>query len=195
MHLTYADLFRPSARASALTYDVLLVLGGSVLLGLMARVAVYLPFSPVPVTGQTFAVLLIGALLGPWRGAAAVIAYLFEGAIGLPVFAAGNCGIVYMLGPTGGYLLGFILAAWATGWLARRGWDRHLLSTAMAMTIGSAIILLCGAMWLGCMIGIKKALLAGALPFLPGDAFKIAAAALLLPGGWKLLRAFGMRVE
>jgi biotin transport system substrate-specific component len=176
-----------------LIYDVLLVLGGSALLGLMGQIAFYPPLSPVPVTGQTFAVLLIGALLGPWRGVAAIVAYLLQGALGLPVVASGGCGIAYMLGPTGGYLLGFIVAGWATGWLARRGWDRHLLSTAAAMTIGSAIILLCGAMWLGCMIGIREAFVAGVLPFLPGDAFKIAAAAILLPGGWNLLRSLGVR--
>jgi len=192
MHPTYADVFRPSARTGALVYDVLSVLGGSVLLALMGQIAFY-PFGPVPVTGQTFAVLLIGALLGPWRGAAAVAGYLLEGAAGLPVFAHGNCGIAYMLGPTGGYLLAFVPAAWVTGWLGRRGWDRRLLSTVAAMTIGSAIILLCGAMWLGCLIGIKKAFLAGVLPFLPGEALKIAAAGLLLPGGWKLLKLLGVR--
>jgi len=190
MQATYADVFRPTAGRSALAYDVSLILAGSVLLALTGRVSFYLPISPVPITGQTFAVLLAGALLGPVRGPAAVVAYLCEGACGLGVFASGNCGLAYLLGPTGGYLLGFVPAAWLTGVLAQKGWDRRFWTTVLAMTAGTALILLAGSAWLACFVGAASALRLGVLPFVVGDIIKVLAAALLLPSGWKLLERF-----
>ena len=188
MHLTYADVFRPAARNSALAYDATLVLAGSLLLAAGAQVAFYLPGTPVPITGQTLAVLLAGVLLGPVRGPAAGVTYLLQGAAGLPVFAAGNAGGAYILGPTGGYLLAFVPAAWVVGLLSRRGWDRHAWSLATAMLLGSLVIYAGGMLWLVCCFGAANALAMGVGPFIIGDLVKIAASAMLLPGGWKILR-------
>lgn len=185
---TYADVLRPTARWSALAYDASLVLGGSLLVALAAQIAVRLPFSPVPVTAQTLAVLLVGALLGSRRGAWSMLAYLGQGLIGLPVFAAGASGPAYVLGPTGGYLLGFVSAAYLTGWLAERGWDRRIGTALLAMLIGNAAIYALGLPWLSIYAG-SQTLALGLLPYLAGDALKLALAAAALPGGWRLLRS------
>ncbi len=138
--MTYADLLRPAARWQALLYDLALVLGGSLLVTASARLEVRLPFSPVPITGQTFAVLLLGAALGARRAAATLLAYLAEGAAGAPVFTGGAVGIAHLLGPTGGHLAGFVAAAYLTGTLAARGWDRRPATTLAAMLAGNALI-------------------------------------------------------
>jgi biotin transport system substrate-specific component len=195
MHATYADILRPRTAGRAAVYDLAAALVGSVLIALSAQAAVYLPYSPVPVTGQTLAVLLVGAMLGSRRGALAAVMYLGEGAAGLPVFAYGGFGVGYMLGPTGGYLLGFVPAAYAVGYLAERGWDRRPAATVAAMALGNLIIYALGATWLACLLGVGKALAGGVAPFLVGDAVKIAIAAALLPGGWKLLGLAGLRRE
>ena len=160
-----------------------------VLAGLAAQVAVPLPWTPVPVTLQTFAVLLTGALLGSRLGALAVFAYLLEGAAGLPFFSAGRGGAAHLLfGPTAGYLLAYPVAAFVTGWLAERGWDRRYLSAAAAMAIGSIVILAGG--WLGLLrfYAPAQAFALGVAPFLLGDVVKIALAAAVLPSGWALVR-------
>lgn len=186
--MVYADLLRPAVRRSAWVYDAALVLAGSWLIALSAQVAVPLPFSPVPVTGQTAAVLLVGALLGSRRGSLAVLVYIAQGAAGLPVFAGGAFGLSRVLGPTGGYLLGFVAAAFLVGLLAERGWDRRPLTTAAAMALGNVVIYTVGALWLAVFVGgLRQALAVGVVPFLPGDLLKIAVAAILLPAGWKLL--------
>jgi biotin transport system substrate-specific component len=186
--MVYADILRPTVRRSALLYDAALVLAGSLLIALSAQVAIPLPFSPVPVTGQTMAVLLVGALLGSRRGSLAVLVYIAQGLAGLPVFAGGAAGPARLLGPTGGYLVGFVLAAYLVGLLAERGWDRRVGTTAAAMALGNVVIYAVGALWLAVFVGgLVPALTAGVLPFIPGDLVKIAAAALLLPAGWKLL--------
>jgi biotin transport system substrate-specific component len=167
-------------------------LAGSWLIALSAQVAIPLPFSPVPVTGQTLAVLLVGALLGSRRGSLAVLAYIAQGLAGLPVFAGGALGMARLLGPTGGYLVGFAAAAFLVGLLAERGWDRRVLTTAAAMILGNLVIYAIGALWLAPFVGgLEQALATGVLPFIPGDLVKIVAAALLLPAGWKLLRWSG----
>ena len=186
-HATVADLLRPAAKAHALAYDVFVVLAGSVLVALTAQVALPLPFTPVPITGQTFGVLLVGALLGSRRGAAALLAYLAEGAAGLPVFAGATGGAWKFAGPTGGYLVGFVLAAWITGRLAEAGWDRGYLRTATAMALGTLAIFACGWAWLTVLVGPVVAFGAGVAPFAIGGLVKIALAAALLPSGWKLL--------
>lgn len=183
---TYADLIRPAGRRAALAYDMALVLGGSLLTALAAQLSIRLPFSPVPITGQTLAVLLVGALLGSRRGALSMLAYLLEGLMGLPVFAGGMSGAAYMLGPTGGYLVGFVAAAWLTGWLAERGWDRQVWSTVLAMVLGNLCLYAFGLAWLSRFVG-ARALTLGLLPFLVGDALKVALAAAALPAGWKVL--------
>ncbi len=188
---TYADILRPGERSRALVFDGLVILAGSLLPALAARIAVPLPFSPVPVTGQTLAVLLLGAVLGSRRGSLAVVAYLAEGAMGGPVFAGGTGGVARLLGPTGGYLFGFVLAAYLVGVLAERGWDRSPLRTAAAMLLGTCVIYLAGLPWLGLFVGPRNALSMGLYPFLVGDALKIVLGVLLLPSGWAILRSLG----
>jgi biotin transporter BioY len=189
---TVAELLRPSEKISAVIYDFALVIGGSLLIALSARVMVMLPFSPVPVTAQTFAVLMIGALLGAKRGGLAALAYIIEGALGLPVFALGG-GPAVLLGPTGGYLIGFIPAAYVTGFLAQKGWDRRISTTVLAMIFGNIVIYTFGLLWLSRLIGISKSVLSvGLYPFIAGDLVKIVLAAAVLPAGWKLLKYGGL---
>ncbi|HEX5707680.1 MAG TPA: biotin transporter BioY [Pyrinomonadaceae bacterium] len=167
-----------------------LVVGFSLFVALSAQVVIPLPWTPIPVTGQTFAVLLTGALLGSRLGALALVAYLVEGALGLPFFRGGQGGAHYLLfSPTAGYLFSYPLAAYLTGRLAERGWDRRYLSAAAAMALGSLVVLLGGWSWLAAVTGSgAEAFRLGVLPFLPGDVIKIALAAAVLPTGWALLR-------
>ena len=171
--------------ANAVGRDALLAIAGSLVTALSAQIAVPLPFSPVPITGQTFGVLLTGALLGPRLGVLAMLFYLIEGGAGLPFFAGGTGGAARLLGPTGGYLAAYPLAAALAGWLATRGWDRRPQSMLAAMLLGSVVIYTLGTAWLAHFPGIHNALLQGVLPFLPGDAVKALLAAGLLPLGWK----------
>lgn len=177
--------------AGALLYDLALVASGSLLIALSAQVAVPLPFSPVPVTGQTFGVLFVASILGRARGTAAALAYLAEGAAGLPVFAGLAAGPAILLGPTGGYLLGFVPAAWLCGALAERGWDRTPLRTTASMILGNIAIFALGLPWLARFVGASNVWALGFWPFLPGDIVKIGLAAALLPLGWKALGARG----
>lgn len=165
--------------------DASLIVLGSFFVAAMAQLSI--PLQPVPVTGQTFAVLLVGMLLGSRRGALALTVYLLEGLAGLPVFAEARSGLVTVLGPTGGYIVGFIAAAWLVGMLAERGFDRSLWKTLAAMFSGSVVIYLFGLAWLSTIVGLENAPIYGLYPFLLGDALKVAVAALLLPGAWKLL--------
>ena len=171
--------------SAALGRDALLVTAFSLVTALSAQIAVPLPFSPVPLTGQTFGVSLSGALLGPRLGALAMLLYLAEGGLGLPFFAGGTGGTARLLGPTGGYLLSYPLAAWITGALAVRGWDRRPPTMLAAMLLGSLVIYALGAAFLSRFVGIHHALWMGVLPFLPGDAVKALLAAGLLPLGWR----------
>lgn len=146
---------------------------------------------PVPITGQSFAVLLTGALLGSRLGAAAVIAYLIEGAVGLPFFAPGGApGIARFFGPTGGYLVAFPAAAFITGAFAEHGWDKRYPTAVAAMAIGSVIIFLGGWTWHSVLTNtpLVASFQIAVLPFLPGDVIKIALAAAVLPTGWALLK-------
>lgn len=158
-----------------------LVAVGTVLLALAARVEIPLPFSPVPVTGQTFAVLLIGAALGARFGAAAVAAYVLEGVAGLPVFAGGAAGVARLTGPTGGYLVGFVLAAAIVGWAAERGWTKRIATTLVAMLAGEAALYACGLVWLARFPLTLGVLDAGLFPFIAGDLYKICLAVAVLP--------------
>ncbi len=181
-----ADIFRPGQKKRAVLYDAAVILAGAMLIGLSAQVKLLLPFSPVPVTGQTFAVLMLGSLLGARRGAACVVLYIAEGAAGVPVFAAG-LGPAALIGPTGGYLVGFAAAAWLTGKLAELGWNKRVHKTILAMLLGNSVIYIFGVSWLAVLTGFKTALATGLYPFLAGDILKILLAAVLLPTGWKLL--------
>ena len=149
-----------------------------------------IPIGPVPITGQSFAVLLTGALLGSRLGAAAVIAYLIEGAVGLPFFSGGGGGIMRFFGPTGGYLIAFPAAAFVTGAFAEHGWDKNYWTAVTAMGIGSLIILLVGGVWFSVITTTPPdiAFQTAVWPFLPGDLIKIALAAAVLPTGWALLK-------
>ena len=170
--------------------NTVIVITGSLLLTLSAKWSI--PFFPVPMTMQTLVVLCLGMLLGPRLGAAAVLAYLAQGAVGLPVFAGTpekGIGLAYMLQHTGGYLVGFVVAAYAVGTLAKRRWDRSMLSTITAMLIGNAIIYAFGLLWLGTLIGWDKPVVAlGMTPFLLADLAKTLIAAALMPALWKLLK-------
>lgn len=164
-----------------------LVLAGAGLVALSAQWRIDLPFTPVPLTGQTFGVLVTGAALGSACGASALAVYLLAGAGGLPVFAGGTCCLDRLLGPTAGYLWSYPLAAWCTGRLAERGWDRRFGTAALAMLAGTAVIYLLGVSWLAGFVGVERVLVAGLLPFLPGDAVKLLAAAAVLPGAWRAI--------
>jgi biotin transport system substrate-specific component len=167
--------------------ELTLVLGGALVIAAAAQLRVLLPFTPVPVTGQTFALLLLAALYGSRRGAATAMSYLALGIMGLPVFSAAPPGPAAMVSPTAGYLVGFVAAAWVTGSLSERGWDRRPLTAGLAMGIGSAVLFACGLLWLGQFVGYSNVVQQGLLPFLPGDVIKIALATAILPTGWKLL--------
>jgi biotin transport system substrate-specific component len=171
------------------TRQLALVVAFSLLMALSAQFVIPLPWTPVPITGQTFVVLLTGALLGSRLGALAMIAYLVEGASGLPFFRAGSGGMACLLvSPTTGYLLSYPVAAFFTGLLAERGWDKRFLTAAAAMLMGSIIILSGGWAWLARFVGLRGAWQAGVLPFIIGDIVKVALAAAVLPSGWAIVR-------
>ena len=175
----------PSLIPASTTRDIGLVIGGSVFIALLSQVQI--PLQPVPITGQTLAVFLVALSLG-WRlGSAAVGLYLLEGALGLPVLAGFSGGIAKFAGPTGGFLIGFLVAALIVGWLAERGWTKNVLLTAAAMLIGTALIYALGLAWLQQFTGAKTLEL-GLYPFIPGDLIKAALAAVLLPSAWKLTK-------
>ncbi len=182
--MVLADVLVPRR---GLLREITLIVTGTLLITASAQVRIPLPFTPVPITGQTFAVLLVGAGLGATRGVLSVLLYLTQGALGWPVFAGGTGGIMHLLGPTGGYLVGFLAAAWLTGHLAERGWDRHLSRATLAMALGNLVIYALGVLWLARFVGWPAAFWQGALPFLPGDALKIALAAAVLPSMWRLV--------
>ena len=165
-----------------------LVIVFSLFIAACAQFAIYI--GPVPITGQTFAVLLTGALLGSRLGTAAVIAYLVEGALGLPFFAGAGGGILRFFGPTGGYLIAFPCAAYVTGVFAEHGWDKNYWYAVTAMGVGSLIILIIGGVWFSVITTTPPdaAFKIAVWPFLAGDLIKIALAAAVLPTGWALLK-------
>ena len=167
--------------------DLLLVAGGSLLVAALAQVRIPLPFTPVPLTGQTFGVLLVGAALGSRRGAASLALYLVSGLAGLPVFTGWGSGISHLAGPTGGYLIGFIAAAFAVGWLCERKLDRRWTTALLPFLAGEALIYAFGLPWLAVYVGANNALAAGFIPFLPGDVAKLILAALALPAVWSFM--------
>ncbi len=181
---TLVDVLLPRSRSWL--FGAALVVAFSVFVALTARVQI--PLWPVPITLQTFGVLVTGAVLGSRRGALALLLYLAEGAVGLPVFA-GGAGIAYMLGPTGGYLISYPLAAGLVGLLAERGWDRRPVWTALAMVLGNLVIYALGVAWLSIYLGdVRIVLVQGMFIFIVGDLIKIAIATLALPGSWALAR-------
>jgi len=176
---------RPGARSSAILREAGIVLGASVLMALLAQLTIPLPI--VPITGQTLGVLLIGAALGSKRGALAMLAYLAQGAVGLPVFAEGG-GIAYLaLSPTAGYLYGFVVAAFVVGLLCERGLDRNIFTAVVAMLVGQIVIYVFGLAWLAFFVQNSELLATGLIPFIPGALVKIVIAAALLPSAWKVV--------
>lgn len=181
----------PVSPASRVVAEVAAVVGGSLLLALCAQIRIPLPFTPVPITGQTFAVLLLPVMLGGWRGPAAVALYLAQGLLGLPFFAGGAAGVAALAGPTGGYLIGFLLAAVVIALLAGGGGSRARV--ALALLAGNLVIYLCGVPWLARFVdgGMVAALTLGMTPFLLGDAIKLLAALILAPAPAGAQRAAG----
>lgn len=184
-----AEVFGPREGLALRLKQIALVAAGIAILAASAKIAI--PMWPVPITMSTFAVLALGAAYGPKLGLATILGYLMVGMLGYDVFAgssAENHGVAYMMGGTGGYLVGFVLATAALGWFARQGWDRSAGKMAAAMLIGNAIIYVPGLLWLVVLFGLDKPILAwGLTPFLIGDAIKLALAALVLPGLWALV--------
>jgi biotin transport system substrate-specific component len=170
------------------TRSVGLVFSFSLLMALSAQIV--FPIGPVPITGQTFVVLLTGALLGSRLGAMAMIVYLMEGASGLPFLSGGQGGLGHLLGPTGGYLVAFPAAAFITGAFAEHEWDRRFLTAVAAMAIGSVVIMLSGWTWFALVTNtpMSTAFQHTVLEFIPFDVIKILMAAAALPAGWALLK-------
>ncbi len=188
--LPIVSVLWPTKDGNAALRAVILAACGTLLLTLSAKINV--PFYPVPMTMQTFAVLVIAMSFGKRLGLATVLIYLAEGAAGLPVFAGTpekGIGLAYMMGPTAGYLLGFVLATSLVAYLAEKGWDRNALTAMIAMTFGTVLIFAPGILWLGVLYGWDKPILAwGLTPFVPGALFKIALAAALMPLAWKVVK-------
>ena len=185
--LTFMDV---AISRTGLLWDAVLVVGFACLTAAFAQISFWI--GPVPITGQTFAVLLAGALLGSRRGALSQLTYLAIGATGIPHWFAlgGPIGIARLIGPTGGYLIGFVAVAFVVGWLAERGWDRRVWTAALAMLAGEVVLYVFGLSWLAHFVPGEAVLQAGLYPFVVGDLIKVFAAALVLPSGWLLLRRF-----
>jgi biotin transport system substrate-specific component len=174
---------------SGLLADVVLVAGGAGLIAASAQISVALPFTPVPITGQTFAVLLVGAGLGTARGGAAALLYVLAGLVA-PIYAPHTgYGFATLSGASGGYLVSYPFVAALTGWLAERHWDRRFSSAVGAMLSGNVVIYLFGLPWLAHVLhtNLEHTLEDGLYPFVPGDTFKLYLAAAALPGAWKLV--------
>lgn len=187
--ITIADFLVPirlGERVGSRARHIALIVLGALLIYLTARISIPVPGSPVPVTGQTFGVLLVGGALGLRRGVASVALYVLIGLVGLPFFAEGRGGVQVIVGATGGYLVGFVLAAALVGRLAELGWDRRIVFALAAMALGNALVYVVGLPWL--MVVTKSdlptAIADGLLPFLVGDALKLLLAAGAFPVAW-----------
>lgn len=167
--------------------NLMLVIGASMVVAIAAQIAIPIPFSPVPLTLQPLAVLLVGVALGSTRGAAALALYLLEGASGLPVFAQGHGGAIWLLAPTAGYLFSYPVAAWIAGWFSERGWGNTSLRAIAGMLTALAVIYAGGWSWLALASGPRAAFTMGVAPFVLADMIKIAIAAALLPDAQKLV--------
>mgnify|MGYP001055803115 CR=1 FL=1 len=183
------EAFGPSEGAALRIKQVAMVVLGIAVLAIAAKIKI--PMWPVPMTMGTFAVLTIGAAYGPMLGLTTILGYLIIGALGFDVFAGSSAeayGLTYMMGGTGGYLVGYVLATLALGYAARAGWDRSMGKMALAMLLGNVIIYLPGVAWLGVLYGFDQPIVQwGLTPFLIGDALKLGLAALLLPAIWKMV--------
>jgi biotin transport system substrate-specific component len=178
-------------RTGALT-DALLVVAGAGFVALAAQIEIHLGFTPVPITLQTFAVLLVGAALGSVLGVAALALYLLVGMIGAPVYAGGEGGWEWIEGATGGYLVGFVLAAGVAGLLAERQWDRRLATAVTALLTGNVLVYVFGLPWLAHVadLGWQETFEQGLYPFVVGDLAKLYLAGALLPAAWGMVKRF-----
>ncbi len=182
-------VFVENSKPTVSSRDLLCALGGSFFIALCAQVSITLPFTLVPTSLQPQAVLLTAAVLGGKRGFLAILAYLLEGAFGLPVFAQGHAGVFYLVGATGGYLLSYLPVSLLVGWLCQ-SIAKHQITKGAAMFLGNIVIICCGTAWLSCVVGPSLAWSMGAAPFIITDALKIIMATILLPGVHYLLRGF-----
>jgi biotin transport system substrate-specific component len=180
---TLGDALWPQTRAAR---SAILVIGGSLALALSAKIQV--PFWPVPMTMQSLVVLLIGFAFGSRLGAATLLAYLAEGFVGLPVFAGAAAGPLYMTGPTGGYLLGFLLSAALVGWLAERGWSQNVWRATVALTLGHVLLFVPGVLWLAVLFGWGKAVALGVTPFIAATLLKTALGVAIVAALWAWVR-------
>ncbi len=191
----YPCLYKQLFPQKTIARDLLLILGGSLVVALLAQLRVPLPFTPVPITGQTLGVTLVGATLGPRLGFLALLAYLVEGVVGAPVFAGGTAGIASILGPTGGYLIAYPISAALVGFLVERvGCDRQFFKMYGAMVLSSLVIFGLGTAWLGMWLtqagryaGLADLMMKAVIPFIPGDLIKSCISASLFPTVWRFL--------
>ena len=167
-------------KSKSLTTNIVIALSCSIFLALLARLSMPVPFSPVPITGQTFGILFLGTVLGSRLGVLSVIAYISEGLVGFPVFAGGTAGFLYLLGPTGGYLIGFIPAVYLVGYLSEKRWTNKFTATIITMIFGTSIIFIFGISWLAITAGFGTALSIGLYPYLLGAAVKIILASVIV---------------
>lgn len=187
--MNYTINLLPDKTVSSRAINLMLVLGVSWLIALSAQYSIQIPFSPVPITGQTLVVLLAGLVLGKYRASGAVGLYLLQGAAGLPFFAGGNAGLAVLIGPTGGYLFGFLAAAYIVGMLSELRHRRSLWQAASALLIGNLLIYIFGLVWLARFVGEARVLSMGLYPFLVGDGLKLVAALILVWGNSALVKA------
>ena len=167
--------------------DMGLIIFGSLFVAVSSQIAFYLPFTPIPITGQTFAVLFLGAVLGSKKGGLSLALYILEGMIGLPVFAGGTGGMAVLFGPTAGYLIGFIPASILVGYLSEKGFDRNWIPMFFALFLGLAVTYLFGVIRLLSFVDIERVFLVGIAPFLVGDVLKAGMVMILIPSGWRFL--------
>ena len=186
-NLTLIEVILPKFESKTLSIlkDIVLILSFAILTGICARIKV--ETLPVPITMQTFSVLLSGAILGAKKGALSQFSYLILGLIGVPWFSRGG-GVIYIFTPTFGYLLGFILASYIVGFLCERGWDKKLETAILAMVIGNIILYIPGLLWLLKFVGVEKVLVVGFYPFIAGDLLKIFLAGFILSLAWKFIK-------
>lgn len=186
-NFTLIDIIIPRIESKTLNLakDIALIFSFAIITGITAKLKIEI--GVVPITGQTLVVLLSGALLGSKRGALSQITYLLMGVAGFSWFARGG-GIGYILSPTFGYIVGFVLAAFFVGWLCERGFDRQIKTAILAMLFGDILLYIPGLLWLAKFVGFKKVLVVGLYPFIPGDLLKLLLAGLVLPLGWKFIK-------
>jgi biotin transport system substrate-specific component len=182
MAISYPCLMTETAQDRSWLKEVAVILGASIIIALFAPISIRLPFTPVPIATQAHVILLLSCFLGSKRAALAVLTFLFQGAVGLPVFAGGSAGIFCLAGPSGGYLLGYVAAAFVTGFLMERMTNRSPAKAFAAMGIGNLIVFLFGLSWLSRFIGWESAFLLGMVPFLIGDMAKLLIATTTLKG-------------